>query len=131
MWGKKEPELPPRHPLASYLDQTQAKKHARTLTTMFCLSKFLRFSFSPCRTVCIACMPAFLPVPVFVNRGLSFSLNTCVRTARPAQGSHLQRRLGRQDFFLGSEGWETPVINHPALALHSPFLDLILALVSP
>ena len=76
-------------------------------------------------------MHAFLPVPVFVNRGLSFSLDTCVRTARPAQRSHLQRRIGRQDFFLGSEGWETPFINHPALALHSPFLDLILTLVSP
>ena len=130
MWGKKEPELPPRHPLASYLDQTQAKStHALSRLCFACLSSCV--SLSLCRTVCIACMHAFLPVPVFVNRGLSFSLNTCVRTARPAQGSHLQRRLGRQDFFLGSEGWETPVINHPALALHSPFLDLILALVSP
>ena len=35
----------------------------------------------------------------------------------------------RQDVFVSAEGWQTPGINHPAIALHSPFLDLILALV--
>lgn len=33
-----------------------------------------------------------------------------------------------EDVFVSAEGWQTPGINHPAIALHSPFLDLILAL---
>ena len=63
------------------------KKHARTLTTMFCLSKFLRLSFS--LSHCMYCMHACVsPRPCLCQpRSLFFSQHMCAhgatRTGKP------------------------------------------------
>ena len=86
MWGKKEPELPPRHPLASYLDQTQAKStHALSRLCFACLSSCISRSLSHCMYCMHACVS---PRPCLCQpRSLFFSQHVCAhgatRTGKP------------------------------------------------
>ena len=104
MWGKKEPELPPRHPLASYLDQTQAKKHARTLTTMFCLSEFLHLSFSFALYVLHACMRFSPSLSLSTAVSLFLSTHVCARRDPHREATYREELAGRTSSWAPKAG---------------------------
>ena len=134
LFGRKSvPAIVPRHPLAEYFDvpmvssrlhgaYESAKRrwpraytwiHVRLLHTVSRAGHHrLEFHNKPVRMQRCAST-------IQCKAGLVFLFLTRFFT----------RAWDWQKFFLGAEWWETPGLNHPSLAVHSPFLDLILALV--
>ena len=105
MWGKKEPELPPRHPLASYLDQTQAKSTPALSRLCFaCLSSCVSLSLLVALYALHACMRFSPSLSLSTAVSLFLSTHVCARRDPHREATYREELAGRTSSWAPKAG---------------------------